>query len=135
MKAKDEDGLENARYVWRWIVRHGRDGFTKRDLHRATQRRFPKADNLDAPLGELFKRGYIRESAKQKQSGAGRPASPQYEVNPLALESEIVKTQAPKPLTELTESGELPVRANSVTSVSAIAATQNSNESAEWGEV
>ncbi len=80
--------VSDAEHIWRWAVRHKVAEFTKRDLHQAVRRRFPKADALDAPLAELVRRNYIRR--KQVSSGVrpGRPASPAFEANPEAITAE-----------------------------------------------
>ncbi|HUY88704.1 MAG TPA: DUF3987 domain-containing protein [Pirellulales bacterium] len=81
MQAKEGPGEGNARYLLRWIKRHDLREFTKRDAHQHGKRRFPKANDLDAPLAELAMRGYIRPK-RAVGSRPGRPASPSYEVNP-----------------------------------------------------
>ncbi len=87
MQAKDDAGDDNARYVLRWIERHGRREFTKSEAQHHGKRRFPKAEDIDAPLAELTKRGYIRLKPAAP-AGPGRPPSPAYEVNPAAFENE-----------------------------------------------
>jgi hypothetical protein len=67
--------------VLRWIERHGRQEFTKRDAHQHGKRRFPKADDIDPALAELTRRGYIRLRPVEA-SGPGRPPSPTFDVNP-----------------------------------------------------
>lgn len=84
MHAKDDSADDDARYVLRWIERHGRQGFSKRDAQQHGRRRFPKADDIDAALAELTQRGYIRLRPAET-SGPGRPSSPAYEVNPAAF--------------------------------------------------
>ena len=84
MQAKEASGDEDARYVLRWIERHGRREFTKRDAHQHGKRRFPKADAIDPALAELTRRGYIRLRPSEA-AGSGRPSSPSYEVNPAAF--------------------------------------------------
>jgi len=81
MLASEESADDDARYVLRWIERHGRRDFTKRDAQQHGKRRFPKADDIDAALAELTRRGYIR-LRPSVTAGRGRPSSPNYEVNP-----------------------------------------------------
>lgn len=84
MSASEESAVDDARYLLRWIERHGRREFTKRDAQQHGKRRFPKADDIDPALAELKRRGYIRLQPVEA-SGAGRPASPTFVVNPLTF--------------------------------------------------
>jgi len=84
MRAKEGTEDEDARYLLRWIERHGRREFTKRDAHQHGKRRFPKADDIDPALAELTRRGYIRLRPSET-TGPGRPPSPSYDVNPAAF--------------------------------------------------
>jgi hypothetical protein len=84
MQAKEESADEDARYVLRWIERHGRRECTKSEAQHHGKRRFPKAETIDPALAELARRGYIRPKPAEA-SGPGRPPSPAYEVNPAAL--------------------------------------------------
>jgi len=86
MAAGESSDQSGARYVLRWIERHGRREFTKRDAQQHGRRRFPKADDIDAALAELARRGYIRLRPAET-SGPGRPPSPTYEVNPAVFEN------------------------------------------------
>ncbi len=67
------------RRVLRWVA--GRATFSKRECFIAHRSRFPRASDLDAVLGLLQERGYIRAVARE--AGPGRP-SERYEVNPAA---------------------------------------------------
>jgi putative DNA primase/helicase len=87
MQAKEESGDDDARYVLRWIERHGRREFTKRDAQQHGKQRFPKADAIDPALAKLTLRGYIRLRPSEV-TGPGRPPSPTYEVNPAAFAKE-----------------------------------------------
>ena len=84
MQAKEDSGDDDARYVLRWIERHGRREFTKSEAQHHGKRRFPKADDIDPALAELTRRGYIRLRPAEA-TGPGRPPSPTYEVNPAAF--------------------------------------------------
>lgn len=84
MHAQENSSDDDARYVLRWIERHGRREFSKRDAHQHGRRRFPYADDLDAALAELTRRGYVR-LRPEAAAGRGRPPSPVYEVNPAAF--------------------------------------------------
>jgi hypothetical protein len=80
MQAQESASDEDARYLLRWIERHGRRQFTKSEAQHQGKRRFPKADDIDPALTELTRRGYIR-LVPTEPSGPGRPPSPKYEVN------------------------------------------------------
>jgi hypothetical protein len=84
MLANEASADDDARYVLRWIERHARREFTKSEAQHHGKRRFPKADDIDAALAELTRRGFIRPKPAET-SGPGRPPSPAYEVNPAAL--------------------------------------------------
>jgi hypothetical protein len=88
MRATDDGTLAAARYVLAWILRHGRRDFAKSEAQQHGKRRFPKADDIDAPLNELERRGYIRRKPAESSPSPGRPASPRYEVNPAVLENQ-----------------------------------------------
>jgi hypothetical protein len=81
MLASEATTDDDARYVLRWIERHGRREFTKSEAQHHGKRRFRRADDIDAALAELTRRGFIRPKPAET-SGPGRPASPMYEVNP-----------------------------------------------------
>ena len=76
---------DDAAYVLRWIQRHGRAEFTKRDAQQHGRARFPHADDINAALVELTRRGYIRQLSGER-AGVGRPGSPRYEVNPAVFD-------------------------------------------------
>ncbi len=83
MQAKDGSADDDARYVLRWIERYGRRDFTKSEAQHHGKRRFPKAGDIYPALAELTRRGFIRLRPAEV-TGAGRPPSPTYEVNPAA---------------------------------------------------
>jgi hypothetical protein len=89
MMAANDDSTDDAFYVLRWIKRHDRREFTKRDAQQHGKRRFPKASDIDPALAELKRRGYIRPRPLEAP-GPGRP-SPTYDVNPAVFAD-------PKPL-------------------------------------
>lgn len=93
MQAKEASGDEDARYVLRWIERHTRREFTKRDAQQHGKRRFPKADDIDPALAELTRRGYIRLRPLEV-AGPGRPPSPSYEVNAAAFANAEPQTRS-----------------------------------------
>jgi hypothetical protein len=55
-----DGAAEDARRVANWFASHCLDRFTRRDAHRALQRAFPRAADLDLPLVMLEERGWVR---------------------------------------------------------------------------
>jgi hypothetical protein len=65
------------------LRRRGWTRFSRRDLFTALPRsRFPRMSSLDAPLTLLEEFSWVRSEASSDRSGAGRPRSPSYAVNP-----------------------------------------------------
>lgn len=83
----------DARYVLRWIKRHGKQEFTERDVHQHGKRRFARATEVVPALEVLKNRHYIRRKPEVK-AGPGRPPSPSYEVNPLVFAPEATSTRS-----------------------------------------
>jgi putative DNA primase/helicase len=81
MSASEDTADNDARYVLRWIDRHGCRNFTRSEAQHHGKRRFPKADDIDPALDQLTKRGYIRLRPVET-TGPGRPPSPTFDVNP-----------------------------------------------------
>lgn len=78
--------IENARRLVRWFIRSGGREFSKRDAHQQHRSLFEHADDVDAVLGLLAERGYIRPRTIQPPSGRrGQHPSPRYEINPAVL--------------------------------------------------
>jgi replicative DNA helicase len=75
-----DPSTELAKRAWAWLRTRPESTVTKRELHRALH--VEHATDLDAPIAVLVERGYLRE-VPAKPTG-GRPASPSYEINPLA---------------------------------------------------
>ena len=75
-----DPNLDGARAILRWIEREGRATFTRRDCHYDNKSRFRLAKDLDAALGVLVERCYIRPQTLCAPLGKGRP-SKTYEVN------------------------------------------------------
>jgi replicative DNA helicase len=71
--------LDAAKAVAPWVCEQ--ESFTRRDLHRAHQSRFPKAGDVDPVLELLEAHGWVR-ARPQPRSGRGRAPSPIYDVNP-----------------------------------------------------
>ena len=78
--------IEAARHALGWIKREGLERFTLRDCHRGIMGRCKKAEQVKAALLVLEDRGYILPDQPPKSAGPGRPSSPEYIVNPKALE-------------------------------------------------
>ncbi|MDA1326294.1 MAG: DUF3987 domain-containing protein [Proteobacteria bacterium] len=81
MMPSEKPADDDARYVLRWIERHGWQKFTKSEAQHHGKRRFPKAADIDPALAELTERGYIRPRPVET-TGPGRPPSPTFDVNP-----------------------------------------------------
>ena len=91
----EESTASNERYILRWIGRHARGEFTRREAQQQGKRRFQRAEDIDAPLAERERRGYIRQRGTES-GGPGRPPSPVYEVNPGFFAKETVsRVEAP----------------------------------------
>lgn len=79
--AVDECSTSGASLVLNWIRRRGVADFSKRDVFEGLKGRFKRAEDLDTPLEQLVRNGYLRP-ATTPRSGAGRPPSQRFEVNP-----------------------------------------------------
>jgi hypothetical protein len=81
--------VADARYVLAWIRRQAVEPigfkFTKRDAFEGTKGRFKQVADLELALALLVKHHSIRMLPVKSSPGRGRPPSPAYEVNPLAL--------------------------------------------------
>ena len=82
-----DPAVEDAKRVLAWIRRKGLRTFSKRDAFNGLRGRFRKVLDLDPVLSALVDRNYIRQIDAEPRSGPGQKPSPQYEVNPLALQS------------------------------------------------
>ncbi len=69
----------DARYLWRRIVKSGRDELSKRDAFRLCQGKFRKLEAMEPTLQTLAEMGYVREL---EVSTGGRPTT-KIMVNPL----------------------------------------------------
>ncbi|WP_197533547.1 YfjI family protein [Symmachiella dynata] len=93
MQANESAAEADARYVLRWIERHDRREFTKREVQQHGKRRFRKSDDIDSALAELESRGYIRKKASPPKT-PGRPPSPAYEINPAIIQNQKGKERS-----------------------------------------
>lgn len=75
-----------ARLVLAWIERTSSATFTKKELYRAVRSQIPTAADLDPVLSLLEIHGYVRQLDPPARTGAGRPPSPAFLVNPEVLQ-------------------------------------------------
>jgi hypothetical protein len=86
----------DARWVWRWIERHGLREFTRRELHQQVKHRYQTVEELEPALKELESRGYIRPKPTEATK-TGRPPSPVYEANPAIFNFQDAKIAPQNP--------------------------------------
>ena len=79
-----DERLDGARTLLFWIVKNKKTTFTKREAFNALRARFKAAAALEPALSLLVDHEYLRLCPEAPRSGAGRKASPTYEVNPYA---------------------------------------------------
>jgi hypothetical protein len=77
-----DEVMEKAKSIARWIAHEKLESFSKRDVHQSARSTFRRASDVEAPLAVLVERSFIRKREENATSGAGRPASPIYDVNP-----------------------------------------------------
>ncbi len=80
-----DEATNGAKKVLEWIERTGSSRFTFREVWQGTKGFFRHVDKLIPALKELGERFYIYELPSGERTGAGRPARPNYLVNPKAL--------------------------------------------------
>lgn len=71
-----------AAHVHAWIRRSALPSFTEKVAFDATRGRFQRMPELRAALAVLVDHGYLVRRDAPRREGAGRPASPVYDVNP-----------------------------------------------------
>jgi hypothetical protein len=71
-----------ARRILEWIERSGVTTFTIRDAYQVLRARFTAPAEMAAPLERLVEHDIIRPRPAPPRSGAGRPPSPAFDVNP-----------------------------------------------------
>ncbi len=78
-----------ARRLLAWIRRTRPTQFSRRDAHRAHQDNGAvSAADIGIALDVLVERGFIRTKATDRRDGQnGRPPAPEYDVNPMTMES------------------------------------------------
>jgi len=77
------NNVEKARRLWATILSKRLDNFSQRQLHQRLRRSFSLDEIIDA-LQTLEYLGYIRRIPSEAVGKVGRPASPVFQVNPLA---------------------------------------------------
>jgi replicative DNA helicase len=88
--------VDDAHWLLDWITHTGRTQFSRRDAHQAARGRFRKATDLEPTLALLAEHGYLRRvDADPAGAKGGRPASPQFIVNPLPHNSEPSQPSEP----------------------------------------
>ncbi|MBR5347490.1 MAG: DUF3987 domain-containing protein [Deltaproteobacteria bacterium] len=80
-----DEATNGAKKVLEWIERTGSSRFTFREVWQGTKGFFRHVDKLIPALKELRECFYIYELPSGERTGAGRPARPNYLVNPKAL--------------------------------------------------
>ena len=82
----------SARLIVSWVSSRQARRFTKRDLFNSLRGKFERAVMLDEPLQILEEFGCIRALPRDREARAGRPASPEYEVNPHLIPHKLHNT-------------------------------------------
>jgi hypothetical protein len=76
-----DPGVAAAEHVLSWVKRAGVEKFSKRDVFEGVKGRFRRVAELEPALVLLEEHAFIRRAATEARAGAGRPASPVFEVN------------------------------------------------------
>lgn len=85
--------VADADYLLNVIRRHGHNTISTRDLHSAASRaRFPKVGDLGPAMILLEDHGYLTLVPPVQLSGAGRPPSPLWSVNPHLLTTQTTES-------------------------------------------
>ena len=89
----EHGGGSDARYILRWVKRHGKARFSERDFLQHGRRYFEgRPDDVAAALEELCERGYLRR-LENDRPGPGRKPSPEFDTNPVVFQTPEVCTQ------------------------------------------
>jgi replicative DNA helicase len=88
--------IENAKRVLRWIEKHNKASFTKRDAHQGNKGRFKKVSDIEPALTILGEHSYIRAQVEQNSRGVGRPSSQVFDVNPYLLSARSKSSKSSK---------------------------------------
>lgn len=74
---------EAAKHILAWIQRKGVLTISRRDIFNGVRGTFKRVRDINAPIRLLVEQEYLREKPNVAEKTAGRPPSPEYEVNPL----------------------------------------------------
>ena len=77
-----DEGLNDAKHLFAWILRAGNPSFTRTDCLRANHGRFKEKKRLDLALTTLGDRRIITRRNREETLKAGRPAEV-YDISPL----------------------------------------------------
>jgi putative DNA primase/helicase len=80
-----DPNIEAAKKVLAWIQRGAVEEFTATDCYRSLRGTYPRMEMIRSALGVLEERLHIFPAKVETNEGPGRPPSPAYKVNPLAL--------------------------------------------------
>ena len=86
---------DDAHYVLRWLVAHGRETFNARDLYTANRTRFPTAAAVAPAIARLKDFCWVRPQPWPAPTGRGRPPSEIWAVNPLAHQQKHQNGESP----------------------------------------
>lgn len=81
-----DKATDDAKAVYRWIVKKQNHTFTQRECHNSLQSRFPKVDSLKTALEDLQKRTIISKPIKESTGGC---PSTHYAVNPAIVPEDL----------------------------------------------
>ncbi len=76
-----DPAVDDARHVLAWLERRKPRTVCVRDLYRAMEAQFPKAEAIEPALALLVDHGYLRQ-VETPAGRNGRPPSPKYDVHP-----------------------------------------------------
>ena len=84
-----DKGVDDARRVLDWAIGRGKSTFSKKQCFDAIRGRFATVQKLEPALGRLVEHNYIRAHVASDQKRPGRPGSPVYTLNPMALRQAV----------------------------------------------
>ena len=75
--------IAQARHLLAWIKNGNGEAFSERDGFNGTKGRFRNMDEFRIALNVLLQHRFVRRVEGAGPRGAGRPASPRHEINPI----------------------------------------------------